>query len=533
MFVNSNVRYAVVFTLTLVACVVATGFLFAASDATTIVVGLGADPRTLGPTATDNDSCVSFRVHSTLITTNGDWEPVPDLAQSWDISKDYLTYTFYLNPAARFHDGDPVTSEDVRFSILEVDKELCSLTQRALIPSIESVETPDEHTVIFHLKNPYPEMLDHMYGLGAHCYILKKADYEGTDYFTNPRSFEPNGSGPFKFVEWVKGSHIVLERWEDYWGDKPAIERVVYRIIPDPVAMAVAFEKGEVDWVPYQLTPSQVKSLNSLPGKEAAFHGYPCGGTSNIQFNLRRELFQDIKVRRAFAAAINREKIAELAYFGGAIPAESFISKSPFTEWWFNPRAKQPPYDPEKAGTLLDEAGYPVLEGGWRFHITLLTNNFIIGNEDAAQLVKGDLAKVRINAEVVVHEYAAWVDRAFVTCDFDVDLTPFCSGPCPISLGWFTTDNIQPAPWTNNGAFSNEEYDTLHDRMISEGDQEKRKADLYRMQEILVEEQPLVYLIHRLSASAWNSNKFVGDAFWRKGLGYLFMRFTAVQPAEN
>lgn len=510
------------------------GLVAAAADATTMVIGLSAGPKSLGPTATDNDACVSYRVFSSLTQADKNFGAAPDLAQTWEVSDDYLTYTFHLNPAAKFHDGTPVTSEDVKFSMLEVNATLVHVSNRGLIPSIASIDTPDDHTVVFRLSQPYPEFLNPYYGVGPRCsYIMKKADWEGTDYFTNPNNLEPIGSGPYKFVEWVKGSHIILERWEDYWGEKPAIEKIVYRIINDPTAMTLAFENGEVDWIPYTVVASEVDRLNSLPGKAVAFHGVPCGDSIGLRFNLRKEMFQDITVRRAFAYAINRERIPELVYFGGAVPATGQIMDTAFNNWWYNPAVDQVPYDPEMAKTLLDNAGYPVGSGGWRFHTTLRHATFFPEDIFVAELVKADLAKVGIDAEIISLDYAAWIDQTFVTWGFDLNLSSLCSGPVPTAMGRFTTDNILPVGWANDAGFSNFEYDELHRRQTSEPDVEQRLVYLYRMQQILVEEQPMVHLVHKNAASAWNSAKFVAEPeeLWKGGLGYFLMRLTTVELA--
>ncbi len=507
----------------------------AASEETIMIIGLSADPKSLGPTATDNDACVSYRVYSSLTQADKNFGPAPDLAQSWEVSEDSLTYTFYLNPTAKFHDGTPVTSEDVKFSILEVSAALVSVASRGLIPAIAGIDTPDDHTVVFRLNHAYPEFLNPYYGVGPRCtYIVKKADWEGTDYFTNPNNMEPIGSGPYKFVEWSKGSHIVLERWEEYWGEKPAVEKIVYRIINDPTAMTLAFENGEVDWIPYSAVASDVARLNALPGKMAEFHGVPCGDSISLRFNLRQEMFQDITVRRAFAYAINRERIPDLVYFGGALPATGQTMDTSFTNWWVNPAVDQVPYDPEMAKTMLDSAGYPVGSDGWRFHTTIRHSTMFAEDIYVAELVKADLANVGIEARIISLDYAAWIDQTFVTWNFDLNLSSLCSGPVPTALARFVTSNIVPVGWANDSGFSNFEFDELQRRQVSEVDTEQRLLYLYRMQQILVEDQPMVHLVHRNAASAWNSAKFVAEPeeFWKGGLGYFLMRLTAVKLAE-
>jgi peptide/nickel transport system substrate-binding protein len=525
---------------TLIACFVlvvlciGAGSVVAVSEPVTLVVGLSSDPKSLGPTATDNDACASYRVYSALTQAAEDFGPAPDLAQSWEVAADGLTYTFHLNPNAKFQDGSPVTAEDVRFSVMEVAPKLVSVANRGLIPSIGSAETPDQHTIIFHMKQPFPEAMNPYYGFGPRCsYVVKKADWEGTDYLANPRNLTPMGSGPYRFVEWVKGSHIIVERWEDYWGEKPAIERIVFRIISDPTAMALAFENGEVDWVPYSLVATEVEHLDSLPGKEAAFHGVPCGDSIGARFNVRKDLFKSVDVRRAFVYAVNRERIPGLVYAGGAVPAPGQINDTAFMHAWYDPNVAQVGYDPSMAAALLDRAGYPVGSDGWRFHITLKHSTQFPEDIHVAELVKADLAQVKIDAQIVTLDYAAWVDQTFVKWDFDVNLSSVCSGPVPTAMGRFTTSNIKPIAWANDTGWSNFEYDELHARQMKELDADVRWAYLSRMQHILVEQQPIAFLVHRKAASAWNSGKFSApDSFWKGGLGYFLTRETEVKPVR-
>lgn len=493
-----------------------------------MVIGLNADAKTLGPPATNNDQCVTFRIYSALTQSDENFGPAPDLARSWEVSEDSLSYTFHLAADARFHDGTPVTSEDVEFSILEVNKALVSVAARGLVPAIESVDKPDAHTIIFHLTYAYPHALDPYYGFGPRCTtIVKKSDWEGTDYLMNPYNFDPIGSGPYKLAEWVRGSYIVLERWEEYWAEKPEIETIVYRIIPDASAMSLAVENGEVDWVPYTVAMSEVSRLDSVPGLTAAFHGTPCGDSISLRFNLRREPFDDIDVRRAIAYAINRDRIPDMVYYGGAVPAEGFVMETPFSSSWVNRDVRQVWYDPALANAILDAAGHPKGADGWRFSTTLHTTPYFPEDPYVAELVKADLAKVGISVKIVSLDYAAWLDETFVQWDFDISLSSLCSGPVPTAMGRLASANIRPVAWANDMDFRSTEFDVL--LALHEKDPANYRKYVDRMQEILVERQPMVHLIHKLAASAWNSGKFSAKhpEFWY-GLGYFLMRMTDV-----
>lgn len=511
------------------------GSILAAEENTTLTVGITADPRGLSPVfaCTYHDWVVGYRLYSSLFQADENFNPVPDLAESWEVSGDGLTYTFHLKRNATFHDGSPITSEDVEFSIMEVNLPLGSVCQRGPKTVIESVDTPDPHTIVFHLSAALPEFLNPHDGLGPHCSgILKKELYEGTDLLTNPYNFDPVGSGPYKFVEWVRGSHIVLDRYEGYHGELPAIERIVFRVFGDPIARALAFEKGEVDWVPFEMPASEVGSLNDLPGNSVFFHATPCADVPMLAFNMLNEPFNDKTVRKAVTAAIDKQKIVDLVYYGGAVAGTGFVGLTPFSAAWHNADAKQIEYDPELAAALLDQAGYPVKEDGWRFHFTLKYSTAYNEHVKMAELVKDDLKKIKVDAKIVSLDHAAWHAQVFENWDFDGSFIAYCTGPNPTTLKRLHTENIQPISWANCINFSNSEYDALFGLMISETDVEKRLRFTDRMQEILTEEQPAVYTVLRLNGTGIKEGLFTEEPKNVWIFGYLWMHLDRIKLAH-
>jgi peptide/nickel transport system substrate-binding protein len=509
------------------------GVVFGASKKTTLIIATPTDPRNISPVSASTflDWAVGHHVYSSLLQADANFRPVPDLAASWDVSPDFLTYTFHLKQGATFHDGTPITAQDVAYSVMQINVKHGSICSRGLATVIDVVETPDDHTVIFRLKKPYPEMLNPYDGLGSHCSaVLKKALYEGTDVVTNPANYKPVGSGPFQFVEWVRGSHIVLERYPKYYDTPPEIERIVIRVIPDPMARALAFENGEVDWIPFEAPRSEVERLDALAGNNVFFHGTPCGATLELGFNLRQEPFSNKVVRKALTAAINKEKIANLVYFGGADVAHGHVAPTPFSEWWHDVETKQIAYDPKRAMQMLEEAGYPAKGDGWRLHLTLKHSTGFTEHIKVAELIKDDFKKIGVDLNIVSLDNAAWHDHVFKNWDFEVALLPFCSGPTPPSLKRFHTENILKISWANSVGFSHSGYDSLFDRMISETDQKKRVELVYQMQKILVEEQPLTFLVHTKSATAIKEGLFTENPQNVWTLGYLWMHLNNVKP---
>lgn len=513
------------------------GFAYAAGEKATLVIGISADPRNISPISacTYLDWVVGHHVYSSLLQSDENFQPIPDLAESWETSNDKLTYTFHLKRNATFHDGTPITSEDVAFSVTKLNLVYGNICERGLGTAMKSVETPDKHTVVFQLKAPLPEMLNVYDGLGPHCAgVVPKKLYEGTDLLTNPYNFKPVGSGPFKFVEWVRGSHIVLERYEGYHGKLPAVERIVFRVIGDPIARALAFEKGEVQWIPFETPASEVARLNKLPGNKVFFHGGPCGTVVEYGFNMRKEPFNNKGVRKALSAAINKQKIVNLVYFrDGAEVGIGHIPKTPFSKWWHNPNAKQIGYDPKRAAKMLDEAGYPVKKDGVRFRTTLKHTTGYNEHIKIAELIKDDFKKVGVDLQIISLDHAAWHDHAFKRWDFDTTIVPFCGGPNPPTLKRFHSSNILPISWANCVGFSNKEYDDLFDAMISETDVKKRVKLTDRMQEILVEEQPVAFLAHRLEGSAIKKDAFAELPNEAWVMQYLWKHIDRIKPVQS
>ncbi|MBI4279626.1 MAG: hypothetical protein HY660_14335 [Armatimonadetes bacterium] len=511
------------------------GLVSAAAPRDTLVIGVSTDPRTLSPlSASTFVYWVSgYRLYSSLFQSDENFKAAPELAESWKVSPDQLTWTFRLKRAT-FHDGNPVTAEDVAFSVKEISLVHLSVCKRGLGSVIKGIETPDARTVVFRLSQPYPEMLNPFDGLGPLCSAtVQKKLYAGTDLFTNPYNSKPIGSGPFKFVEWKKGSHVTLERNEKFYDRAPAIKRIVLRILPDPQARALAFEKGEVDWIPFDTPATEVARLSRLPGNRVFFHGSPCGTVDALGFNTRKELFANRIVRKALTAAINSEKIVRLAYFGGAQTVTGHVARTQFTGDWHNPKAKQMEYAPQRAGRMLDEAGYPVKGDGWRFQITLKHAAAYAQHIKEAELIKDDLKRVNVDLKIVTLDDAAWQDHVFKNWDFDTAILPFCTGPTPPSLKRYHSANIQRVPWTNAPGFSNAEYDRLFDSMMTETNREKRLRQIYRMQEILAEEQPSAFVVAPQSATSVKVGLFTEEPKNVWTLGYLWMHLNRIRPVQR
>jgi len=278
----------------------------------TVVQAIGADPPTMNPGTTTDTTAWSLmgKVFNGLTYLDGEYHNHPDLAESWSVSADGLTYTFKLRRNVKWHDGKPFTSEDVKFSYLEILSNFHPVG-RIGYALVAAIETPDPHTAVIKLKAPFgPFVFMTALPTGA---IMPKHLLAGQDITTAEFNRKPVGTGPFKLGETVKGSHYVLERNPDYFKKgQPYLDRVVLRVMPNPASRVLAFEKGEVDVLyTFFLPVEQAGRLKAMPGlvvKE--YMVFP--EVVTLFFNLKdSKPLGDLRVRQAIAHAIDKKFLVE------------------------------------------------------------------------------------------------------------------------------------------------------------------------------------------------------------------------------
>lgn len=459
----------------------------------TMVLAATSDPVTLNPalSTTVNVSYVAALVFNTLVRHDFNLSPIPDLARSWTVSEDGLTITFDLERNVTWHDGKPFTSADVKYTFEEVLIKYHPLGKTAFA-SVTAIETPNPHTVVFRFKYATPAFLNTI-GLYA-APIIPKHVYEGTDPTKNPANQQPIGTGPFVFKEWAQGSHVIVERNPRYFrAGKPYLDRVVFKIIPDPSARVLAFETGEVDYLPYFGTPvHEVKRLRTLKDTEV-FMAPGFQSIFMLWFNLRKPPLNDLKVRQAIAHAIDKQQVFDRAAHGVGKLATGPIASA--TKWAYTPDVPQYPRNVDRANQLLDEAGFKRGADGMRFTLTLVSDAAGVG-PDTGQVVRDQLRDVGIRLELRPMDAAAFYDKMFVQWDFDIGFSEASTGPDP-SIGvqrLYVTSNIRKVPFTNGTGYSNPEADELFARGAAEPNLAKRAAIYKQIQKILVRDLPMIWL---------------------------------------
>lgn len=372
---------------------------------TDLVVGMQLEPPNLDPTASAAAAIAEVtlvNLYEALTRIDAEGAVGPGLAKSWTVSDDARTYSFTLRGTAKFHNGKPATSADVKFALDRARAADSTNPQKAWFKAIAAVDAPDPQTVVVTLAQPDGLFLFHM-GLGAA--VIQSAETQPTNKQT------PIGTGPFKFERWIAGDRVILVRNPEYDGPKPALERVSFRFIADPAAQVSSILAGDVDTVP------QFNTYEALPQFKNDARFRIVTGTSEgetlLSTNNARKPFGDVRVRRALAHAIDRATLIEGAMSGLATPIGSHFAPN-------RPESVDLtglyPYDVKKAKALLAEAGYP---NG--FETTLRLPPPIYARR-SGELVAAMLAEAGIRARLENLEWAQWLEKVFRGKDFDLTI---------------------------------------------------------------------------------------------------------------
>ncbi|MEO9779798.1 MAG: ABC transporter substrate-binding protein [Sedimentitalea sp.] len=459
----------------------------------TLVVSLpGGTPRVLNPAVQSGTATgmPGTQLFASPLRYDDDWTPQPYLAKSWEVSDDGLQVTLHLQENATFHDGEPITSEDVAFSV-DVIKEYHPF--KSMFAPVESVDTPDEHTAVLNLAHPHPALMLAM--SGQLMAIIPKHIYgDGQDPKNHPRNNQDVvGSGPFKLVEFKPGEHVILERYDGYWEEGlPYLDRIVARIINDSSARAIALQNGEIQMSTFEAEPTIVNRLKSADNLTVTQEGY--GGIGAIDWlamNTTHGPLQDVKVRQAIAYAIDKNFILKALMRGTAIEAKTGIHPdSPL----YNPDVEAYELDLDKANALLDEAGYP-LEDGKRFELKIELPGFP-GYKPQTEYIKAALSKVGIDVVVRAHpDFPTWA-QVMGNMDFDLAMDSVYNWGDPV-IGvnrTYLSSNIGKGVWSNTQGYSNARVDEILDAAATELDAEKRKALYSEFQEIVADEVPIYFI---------------------------------------
>ena len=479
-----------------------------------LIIATQQDPITmLGAVSTHLHShMIADTMYSGLVRQKwDDSKPYPDLAERWEVSPDGKTYRFHLVKNATWHDGKPFTSADVKFSIEEVILKNHPAGQM-IFGTLDRVDTPDPYTAVFVLKQPYAPLMSYlmskMYGT-----IVPKHLYEGTDIKTNPHNFQPVGTGPFKFKEYVKGSYVRVVRNEHYFRKGlPYLDEIVIRIIPDWSAMVAAFETGEVNYICWGLPRHELARLKGLPNVAVDLKTPLTSLGLWTRFNLRHEALGKLKVRQAIAHATDKKEILEKAFFNQGRVAESFVNPdNVVAAWAYDPNVPVYEYNPQKANALLDEAGFPRKADGMRFSIRQYNSASDIEATKTNEMLREQWRKVGIDVKVMPLEGTAYPQLVYTKWDFESAMGFWSFGPDPGLIGLHTHSRqikLGLAPGNIMG-YSSSKQDELLDRASMTLDQKQRAAMYGEIARILAQDLPGMWFTFYLAPFAYHE-RFVG-----------------------
>ncbi|HEX6314130.1 MAG TPA: ABC transporter substrate-binding protein [Gemmatimonadaceae bacterium] len=462
-------------------------------------------------TTSGNTHPVTDQIFNGLVGLDERFNPVPELAESWTVEDEGRTYRFALRQDVRWHDGALFTSADVKFTFEEALLAYHSRTRAALERLVLDIETPDDHTVVFRLKRPYSPLLARLDVVEAS--IIPRHQYAGHDLLSGEPTRRPVGTGPFRFVSYAPATRVVLERNPDYFRKGlPGMDRLVFRIFPNPATAVAALERGEVDYVASVAGPDIERLRANSNVAVVPSTGGPGGSICQDVLipNLMRQPFGDVRARRAFAHAIDREFIVERVYFSQGRAATGPISH--LLGWAYTPDVRQYAHDPAEARRLLDEAGFPAGPRGERFAITF---THAPNHQRLAQALREQLRAVGITLNLQTLDFNAQVEQVFVKKSFDLGLASYCNGADP-DIGVrrvYVSSNIGPFPFSNGAGYRNPRIDDLFDQASQDQDRDSRRARYVDIQRILAEDVPYFWIIDSASLRAYRA-EFTGFRLW-------------------
>ena len=510
-------------------------------------IGWGNEPDSLSPFITYEQSTseLFLMLYDPLIAFDKDKNPVGRLAKEWSVSDDKLTWTFKLVDGVKWHDGEPFTSEDVKFTY-ELFMETGLGLYAPFLDGIEKIECPDATTVVMKTSKPKANMLM------SSCPILPKHIWEKVpkDELGTWENEKPIGTGAFKFGEWKKGEYVKLIANEDYFMGKPALDGVVFVLYANNDTMAQSLKIGEIDGA-ININPSQVEKLKKE--KNLSVIDAESMGFTELSINSWKDgkskgnpILKDKKVRQAIDMAIDKQKVLDVCYYGKGDLGTTIVPKC-LTKWHYEPTKDEiRSFSSGKAKKLLESAGYKDTDGdgiredsngnklSFRFYLRSINAEEV----KSGQLIKGMLAEVGIEVNIETIDDGVLSDRIADNADFDMFI-----------WGWGTDDdpttilNVMSSNEIGNLSdcyYANPEYDKLLKKQATIMDEAERQKVVYEMQKILYEDSPYVVLFYDDNLQAVRTDKYEGwervpknGSYFFNGGNYNYLNLKPVSAAST
>lgn len=472
---------------------------------------VGLDPHVTNATASRN---ILENIYDTLVMFDSNGRIGPGLAQTWSASADGLTWTFRLRQGVTFHNGEPFKASDVVYSINRIKDPATRSPRAADFALVRSVTVRDANTVVFNLSQPFTPLLAKL-AQSLNVIVSEKITKDAGGSLANTVI----GTGPFRFVEYVPQTRLVVRKWENYWGRDnqgtrlPYLDGITYTFFPDPAARTTALRAGAVDWIEYvpSADVTTLKANNNL-----VVVGGPSANFRALYFNTTKAPYNNPKVRQAIAYAIDKKAIIDLALFGtGGILARGTTIPSGIyavTDSPYNTR------NVAEAKKLLAEAG---LANGFEMNLYVTSTYDFLRNP--AEVIRDNLAEVGIRVRITAEDWNVYLPKA-LRSEFDVTLLGTSGQSDPDD---YLFNTFHPSSSLNLSKYNNPQVAALLDQGRRVSSQSERQRIYREVQAKVLEDAPMAFLFHSAQYEAFN--KKVRGFLHFPNTSYLAFRYTWIQ----
>jgi peptide/nickel transport system substrate-binding protein len=477
----------------------------------TLRIAIQQDVKNLNPLLNSNttDVLIANLMFEPLIHTNDKSQPIGMLAaevptlENNGISKDGLTITYHLRKNLKWTDGVPVTSKDVKWSWQAIMDKNNNIISTHGYDYVKSVDTPDDYTVVVHLKRKFAPFVNTFFAHSDQPYTVAPAHILSKYPSINniPFNSDPDVSdGPFKFARWVHGDHIELTANDDFFMGKPGLRDIFIRVVPDEHTTVNLLRTHDIDWM-FEASIDNYPSVKDIPGVKIAW--VDVNGYEDIQLNVQRPYLQDVRVRQAIAYALDKARIVQTSTYG---QEQTAVEDQPPFMWAYDPNIKDYPYDLQKAKQLLQQAGWTpgpdgiMQKSGQPLILVMVSNNSNATRQKNSIEIQALLRKAGINVQIKYFPgdvlFAPVGEGGILQGGkFDLSLAGWYAGADPDDATQFTCANVAPAGY-NYSRYCSPAMDAAQNVALNNYDIPTRKKAYFQIQQLLHQDVPEIFLYY-------------------------------------